>query len=171
VRGVGRLGRGLFAEACDAPLTLIPLPPPFYPTPLFPAQTAYGIDTFSDMLELRDMLPAASDDEEGGEEISGVADGEGAGKRGGGGGASAPAPRATPGGGLQVSGRALRAIAPRSAAFLKKFRALNEALVGVLEDYNLVSFRTVSCREEPSMRELLEEADRAVGFIPTAPLI
>jgi hypothetical protein len=66
-----------------------------------------------------------------------------------------------------VSGRSLRAIAPRSAAFLKKFRALNEALVGVLEDYNLVSFRTVSCREEPSMRKLLE--GRVAGAPVEAP--
>ena len=110
------------------------------------------------------MLPSASDDEE--EEGAGAEEGA-AGGGGGGAPAAAPAPRATPGGGLQVSGRSLRAIAPRSAAFLKKFRALNEALVGVLEDYNLVSFRTVSCREEPSMRKLLEEADRAIGFIPT----
>ena len=125
------------------------------------------------MLDLRSMLPTASDEEEEEEEEEGVDEGEAGGQAeggsgGGGGGGGAPAPRATPGGGLQVSGRSLRAIAPRSAAFLKKFRALNEALVGVLEDYNLVSFRTLSCREEPSLRKLLEEADRAIGFIPTA---
>jgi len=115
------------------------------------------------------MLPAASDEREEEEEEEGEG-GEGASNGSDSGGArpGAPAPRPTPGGGLQVSGRALRAVAPRSAAFLKKFRALNEALVGVLEDYNLVSFRAVSCREEPSMRKLLEEADRAVGYIQTA---
>jgi len=156
--------RALPRSFCSHPRTTNSLTRAAHPPP--PPCAAYGLDTFSEMLELRDMLPSASDEEEE-EEGAGAEEGAAGGGGGGGGGGGVPAPRATPGGGLQVSGRSLRAIAPRSAAFLKKFRALNEALVGVLEDYNLVSFRTVSCREEPSMRKLLEEADHAIGFIPT----
>ena len=116
------------------------------------------------MLDLRNMLPVGDEEEEGEEK-----EGRGGGEEAGGAGAAAAGAVATPGGGLQVSGKALRNMAPRTAAFLKRFRKLNEALVEVLEDYNLVSFRTLSCREEPTVRRLLAEADRAIGFVATAP--
>jgi len=72
------------------------------------------------------------------------------------------------GGGMLASRKALHKIAPRTAHFLKKFRKLNEALVEVIEDYNMVSFVPVSCRDMPSLHRLIKACDKATAFIPTA---
>lgn len=66
-----------------------------------------------------------------------------------------------------ASREAINQVAPRTAAFLKKFRKLNEALVEVIEDYNMVSFVAASCRDESSIQRLLKACDSATFFIPT----
>jgi hypothetical protein len=76
---------------------------------------------------------------------------------------------ATPGGGLAAPPAALRRLAPRTAAFLRKFRRLNAALAEVIEDFNLVSFTPVSAADAASVVALLAKADHAMGYVPTAP--
>ncbi|XP_023230352.1 GPN-loop GTPase 2-like [Centruroides sculpturatus] len=49
--------------------------------------------------------------------------------------------------------------------FLKKFKKLNEALVGVIEDYSLVSFIPLNIKEKQSMMRLLQAADKANGYV------
>ena len=67
-----------------------------------------------------------------------------------------------------ASRRTITKVAPRTAAFLKKFRKLNEALVEVIEDYNMISFVTASSRDTASIHKLIKSCDTATCFIPTA---
>ena len=142
---------GLHPTPTPPPQTPLVLPPPRRGATTHP--TAYGIETFTDMMDIRSILPL----EDAEEEEEAVERGE---------------PEAgltsTAGGGLQASRQALRTLAPRTAAFLKKFRALNEALVTVIEDYNMVSFTAVSCRDVPSLQRLVAKCDKSVGFVALA---
>jgi hypothetical protein len=108
-----------------------------------PRIAAYGLDTFTEHLEIRNILPFQEVEEDGGAITS------------------------SQGGGLMASREAINQVAPRTAAFLKKFRKLNEALVEVIEDYNMVSFVAASCRDESSIQRLLKACDSATFFIPT----
>ena len=138
--------------------THTPPPPP-------PLPTAYGIETFTDMMDIRSILPLHVDEEEEEEGEGGVAqEGSSSSTRASGG---VGGVTTTEGGGLLASRGALRTMAPRTAAFLKKFRALNEALVEVIEDYNMVSFLAASSREVPSLQRLVAACDKANGFVPT----
>ena len=74
---------------------------------------------------------------------------------------------ARPGGGFSLPARGLRAIAPRTAAFLARFRALNDALVGVMEDFSLVSFVPASASDASTLRNVLAAADKAGGWVMT----
>lgn len=49
--------------------------------------------------------------------------------------------------------------------FLKKFKKLNEALVGVIEDYSLVSFIPLNIKKKKSMMHLVQAADKANGYV------
>ena len=117
----------------------------------------YGIDSFTEMLDVRALLPLAVSDDE--EEGGGV----------GGEGSVASLIERTPGGGLAASRVALSRLAPRSAKFLAKFRRLNEALAEVIQDFNLVSYLPASAGDDASVRALLAAADHAVGYVRTAP--
>ena len=112
------------------------------------------------MMDIRNILPLVDEEEEEEE----AAPGAGSEQAGAG---SAAGVSSTAGGGMLASRSALRAMAPRTSAFLRKFRALNEALVEVIEDYNMVSFVPASCRDVPSLQRLLAACDKAIGFVPT----
>uniref|UniRef100_G3MRC4 GPN-loop GTPase 2 n=1 Tax=Amblyomma maculatum TaxID=34609 RepID=G3MRC4_AMBMU len=49
--------------------------------------------------------------------------------------------------------------------FLKKYKKLNEALAGVIEDYSLVSFLPLNVQEKESMWSVLKACDRSNGYI------
>jgi hypothetical protein len=61
---------------------------------------------------------------------------------------------------------ALRRAIARRRTFSRKLRSLNERLVGVLQDYNLISFAPVSVLQAESLVKLLKAADSAHGFVP-----
>ena len=137
----------------------------------------YGIESFTDFLDVRALLPGSDDDEAG---VEGGA-GSDAGVGGGGGEAGAGAGsdsdglppiasliQRTAGGGLAAPRAALARLAPRSAAFLSKFRRLNAALAEVINDYNLISFVPVSAGDAESVRALLATVDKAIGFVRTS---
>lgn len=46
----------------------------------------------------------------------------------------------------------------------KKFTALNEAIVELVEEYGLVGFETLAVEDRPSMLQLLRTIDRAGGY-------
>lgn len=48
--------------------------------------------------------------------------------------------------------------------FAKKYASLNEALVGVIQDYSLVSFNTLRVDNKESMLELMKVIDKANGY-------
>jgi len=48
--------------------------------------------------------------------------------------------------------------------FMKKFTSLNEALIGVIQDYSLVSFNTLDVQRKESMLKLMQVIDKANGY-------
>ena len=163
---------------------------PLAPGPL--RRAAYGIDSFTEMLDLRHILqPQVESDEEadeGGVGGNGEGDAEGSAEGSAAGGATCGAAggaaggaaadsavraaaalaEAREGGGLALPRAALRACAPRTARFLARFRALNEALVEVVEDFSLVSFVPASASDPASLRAVLAAADKAGGWVMTS---
>lgn len=59
----------------------------------------------------------------------------------------------------------LQRCAPRTSAFLKKFRSLNERIVELLEEYSLVSYLPMSVKSPLTMGSVLKAADKAIGFV------
>lgn len=51
------------------------------------------------------------------------------------------------------------------ATALPKFKGLNEAIVGLIEDFGLVSFETLAVEDRESMYSLLKAIDRASGYL------
>lgn len=51
----------------------------------------------------------------------------------------------------------------RENDFMKKFASLNEAMIGVIQDYSLVSFQTLDVQKKESMLKLMEVIDKANG--------
>uniref|UniRef100_H9GNH8 GPN-loop GTPase 2 n=1 Tax=Anolis carolinensis TaxID=28377 RepID=H9GNH8_ANOCA len=51
-----------------------------------------------------------------------------------------------------------------SDPFFKKYRRLNEKLVGVIEDYSLVSFVPLNVQDKESMRRVMQAVDKANGY-------
>lgn len=49
--------------------------------------------------------------------------------------------------------------------FLKKYRELNESLVGVIEDYSLVSFIPLNVKKKECMLQVLQAVDKANGYV------
>lgn len=49
--------------------------------------------------------------------------------------------------------------------FTQKYKKLNEALVGLVEDYGLVSFRTLDVQSKESMYQLIKSIDQANGYV------
>jgi len=49
--------------------------------------------------------------------------------------------------------------------FTQKYKKLNEALVGLVEDYGLVSFKTLDIQSKESMIEVMKSVDRANGYL------
>ncbi|XP_038047388.1 GPN-loop GTPase 2-like [Patiria miniata] len=49
--------------------------------------------------------------------------------------------------------------------FLKKFKKLNEALIGLVQDYSLVSFITLNVQDKESMLDVLKVVDKANGYV------
>ncbi|KAI9831720.1 MAG: hypothetical protein M1826_003051 [Phylliscum demangeonii] len=45
-----------------------------------------------------------------------------------------------------------------------RFQALNQAIIGLVQDFGLVAFETLAVEEKASMMNLLRAADRAVGY-------
>jgi len=133
----------------------------------------YGIESFTDFLDVRALLPGSDDDEaaDGGGGGAGGDEAADGGDAGGGGGLPPIASliERTAGGGLAAPRAALARLAPRSAAFLAKFRRLNAALAEVINDYNLISFVPVSAGDAESVRALLATVDKAIGFVRTGP--
>ncbi|XP_066278121.1 GPN-loop GTPase 2-like [Branchiostoma lanceolatum] len=48
--------------------------------------------------------------------------------------------------------------------FFAKYKKLNEAIVGVVEDYSLVTFVPLNVQDKDSMTEMMKAADRAIGY-------
>ncbi|XP_072178408.1 GPN-loop GTPase 2-like [Diadema setosum] len=49
--------------------------------------------------------------------------------------------------------------------FLKRFKKLNEALIGVVEDYSLVSFLTLNIQDKESVLHVVKTIDKANGYV------
>lgn len=49
--------------------------------------------------------------------------------------------------------------------FNRKYKKLNEALCGIIEDYSLVSFFSLNINEKESALNILRQADRASGYV------
>jgi len=49
--------------------------------------------------------------------------------------------------------------------FLKKFASMNEALIGIVTDYSLVSFSTLHVESKESMLHLMQVIDKANGYV------
>ncbi|XP_072036008.1 GPN-loop GTPase 2-like [Amphiura filiformis] len=49
--------------------------------------------------------------------------------------------------------------------FLKKFKKMNEALVGVIQDYSLVSFATLNIQDKESILGVMKLVDKANGYV------
>jgi len=49
--------------------------------------------------------------------------------------------------------------------FSQKYKKLNEALVGLVEDYGLVSFRTLDVQSKESMYQVMKSIDQANGYV------
>ncbi|XP_015772111.1 PREDICTED: GPN-loop GTPase 2-like [Acropora digitifera] len=49
--------------------------------------------------------------------------------------------------------------------FTQKYKKLNEALVGLVEDYGLVSFKTLDVQSKESMYQLIKSIDQANGYV------
>ncbi|XP_071820033.1 GPN-loop GTPase 2-like [Apostichopus japonicus] len=49
--------------------------------------------------------------------------------------------------------------------FLKKFKKLNEAITGVVQDYSLVSFSTLNIKDKESVFNLMKVVDKANGYV------
>lgn len=47
---------------------------------------------------------------------------------------------------------------------MKRFAKLNEAIVGLIEDFGLVGFETLAVEDKKSMMHLLQAVDRAGGY-------
>jgi len=132
----------------------------------------YGLEQFTEMLDLRSVLPPLDldddddDDDNYDNNNGGGGDNalkhEGGEVRGGGGG----------GGGDKVRvksslGRIKPQFPPRSIEFLRKFHRLHEKVVEVVEDYNLISFSAISVKDPASIVQLQERIDHATGFVQT----
>ena len=50
-------------------------------------------------------------------------------------------------------------------AFGSKFKKLNEALIGLIEDFSLVGFYTLCVEDKESMTKLQQVIDKAGGFV------
>jgi GTPase SAR1 family protein len=51
--------------------------------------------------------------------------------------------------------------------FFRRYKALNEALIGVIEDYSLVSFIPINIQDKESVMGVVQVIDKASGYIPT----
>lgn len=49
--------------------------------------------------------------------------------------------------------------------FMKKYKKLNSALVGLIEDYSLVSYQTLNIQDKESALNILRTVDKANGYI------
>ncbi len=49
--------------------------------------------------------------------------------------------------------------------FLKKYKKLNEALIGLVQDYSLVSFVTLNIQDRESTLDVLKVVDKANGYV------
>lgn len=49
--------------------------------------------------------------------------------------------------------------------FIKKYKKLNEALVGLVEDYGLVSFIPLNIQEKESVLQVMNSIDKANGYV------
>lgn len=49
--------------------------------------------------------------------------------------------------------------------FLKKFKKLNEAMIGLVEDYSLVSFLTLNIQDKDSVLNVIKTIDKANGYV------
>ncbi|XP_071800903.1 GPN-loop GTPase 2-like [Asterias amurensis] len=49
--------------------------------------------------------------------------------------------------------------------FLKKYKKLNEALIGLVQDYSLVSFVTLNIQDRESTLDVLKVIDKANGYV------
>ncbi|KAK3741811.1 hypothetical protein QZH41_010446, partial [Actinostola sp. cb2023] len=50
-------------------------------------------------------------------------------------------------------------------AFTKKYKKLNDALVGLVQDYSLVSFITLNIQDKESMLSVMKAIDKANGYV------
>jgi len=126
----------------------------------------YGLEQFTEMLDLRSVLPPLDlddDDDVDSYDNNGGGGGDNALKHEGG---------EVRGGGDKVRvksslGRIKPKFPPRSIEFLRKFHRLHEKVVEVVEDYNLISFSAISVKDPASIVQLQERIDHATGFVQT----
>eukprot|EP01135_Chromosphaera_perkinsii_P010039 Nk52_evm74s1992 gene=Nk52_evmTU74s1992 len=53
----------------------------------------------------------------------------------------------------------------KAQRFFEKYFKLNEALCGLIEDYNLVSFHTLNIEDKDTMGRLIKAVDKANGYV------
>jgi hypothetical protein len=139
----------------------------------------YGLEQFTEMLDLRSVLPPLFLDDDDNDDDSKHKDdssvkgsnrdsvdnnnlGRGQGGGGGGGGGGGDYQRAS----ISI-GRIKPQFPPRSIEFLRKFHRLHEKVVEVVEDYNLISYSAISVKDPASIVQLQERIDHATGFVQT----
>ena len=129
----------------------------------------YGLEQFTEMLDLRSVLPPLDLDDD-----DDNYDNNNGGNGGGGNNNNALKYEGgeVRGGGDKVRintslGRIKPQFPPRSIEFLRKFHRLHEKVVEVVEDYNLISFSAISVKDPASIVQLQERIDHATGFVQT----
>lgn len=135
----------------------------------------YGLEQFTEMLDLRSVLPPLflDDDDDNDDDSKHKDDSSVKGSnrdsvdnnnlgRGQGGGGGGDYQRAS----ISI-GRIKPQFPPRSIEFLRKFHRLHEKVVEVVEDYNLISYSAISFKDPASIVQLQERIDHATGFVHT----
>ena len=113
----------------------------------------YGLEQFTEMLELRSILPPFIDEDTIDEENDKLYSRDGIQQQ---------QQKQT-----ITNGRIKPQFPSRSIEFLKKFHKLHEKVVEVVEDYNLISFTPISVKDPGSIIQLQERIDHATGYVQT----
>ena len=66
---------------------------------------------------------------------------------------------------MGASGTHLESIVRAKDRYSQRMKKLNEALVGLVEDFGLVSFHTLCIEDKESVYNLLKSVDKANGFV------
>jgi len=122
----------------------------------------FGLEMFTDMMDLGRILPLLDEDALEGR----LGEGELAGDESGGGGEGEGREGEGPGAGRRA-GMVRPQFPPRSRSFIRRFHRLHEKVVEVVTDFNLVSFTPISIKDPESLLALQATVDKATGFVLT----